>query len=89
MFPRALTAGAVLAVVFASQPVTAQRQPSEQHKRLQFFVGDWKIEGEEKASPSGPGANQRPPNIASGSRGTFMCCVERTSPSPGARVKSW
>ena len=57
MNPHRLTFGAVLTVFLTtSQPVPAQPQPSEQHKRLEFFVGDWKSEGEEKSSPAGPGA---------------------------------
>ena len=29
-------------------------QPSPEHKRLQFFVGDWKVEGDIKQSAFGP-----------------------------------
>ena len=87
MFPRPLTAGAVLAVVFASQPVTAQPQPSEQHKRLQFFVGDWKIEGEEKASPSGPAAKSTATEHCEWFEGHFHVLCRADVTEPGRKSK--
>lgn len=46
-----MLAAGVFTGVLAAQP--AARRPGEEHKRIGRFVGQWKYEGETKASPLG------------------------------------
>ncbi|MFB3904529.1 MAG: DUF1579 family protein [Acidobacteriota bacterium] len=44
-----------LAAPILAQAPTTPPKPGVEHKRLEFFVGQWTFEGTEKPSPFGPG----------------------------------
>jgi Protein of unknown function (DUF1579) len=52
MFQRLLTLGILLGVVVGTQVVSGQAlqkpQPGPEHQRLEFFVGRWQVEGDDK-----------------------------------------
>ena len=53
-----VVASLAVALVLASSGVAAQAPkpaPGPEHKRLAAFAGQWKVEGESKESPLGPG----------------------------------
>ena len=61
-------------VVWAQGP-SAQPQPGPEHGRLGYLIGTWKIEGEQKASPSDPGGKITGTTACEWYDGRFYVCV--------------
>ena len=72
-------AGAELAAAQAAQTA----KPGPEHKRLGYFVGKWKAEGEVKPGPMGPGGKMTATDTCEWFEGGFsvVCRSEGTTPS--------
>jgi hypothetical protein len=72
-------AGAELAAAQAAQTP----KPGPEHKRLGYFVGTWKAEGEVKPGPMGPGGKMTATDTCDWFEGGFsvVCRSEGTTPS--------
>jgi Protein of unknown function (DUF1579) len=85
---RTLTVAAACIVVALSGPQILAAQgsqptkPGPEHKRLAFFVGKWKAEGEVKPGPMGPGGKMSSTDTCEWFEGqyTVVCRYEGSGP---------
>jgi Protein of unknown function (DUF1579) len=86
-----LTTLAVIAALSAvgAQVAEAQApQPTAEHKRLGYFVGKWKVEGEMKPGPMGPGGKFTSSDTCEWFEGGFSVICRSEGKMPAGQVKS-
>jgi hypothetical protein len=94
--PRRLAIGArvalpVLALLAVASNAIAQPpapQPTAEHQRLQYFVGDWTTEGEMKPGPMGPGGKIASTDRCEWFEGRFAVVCHATGTTPMGPAKS-
>ena len=86
---------AVLAIVplcVAAGPLAGQaappQKPGPEHQRLGFFVGKWKVEGEMKPGPMGPGGKITGTDNCEWFEGKFTVICRSESQGPSGASKS-
>lgn len=87
----ALSVLALLTVVgsASAQPSAAQApKPTPEHQRLQYFVGDWTMEGEMKPGPMGPGGKITSNDHCEWFEGHYAVVCRGTGTTPMGPAKS-
>jgi hypothetical protein len=62
-------------------------KPGPEHKKLGYFVGDWKMEGDMKPGPMGPGGKMTSTDNCSWFDGEYAVVCKSTGKSPMGPVK--